>query len=114
MHGRARILLIVNFDPFVVIVYYYMYTHTANIDYVQREVMVSLSDSNPFEELLIPTIDDNEYEGLRDEIFFVQAQLNPNGQNSERVQIAADLVNVTVNIIDNDPKPGTTSIINYR
>ena len=69
--------------------------------------MVSLSDRNPFEELLITVIDDNEYEGSRDEVFFVQAQLNPNGQNSERVRIAADLANVTVNIVDNDVKPGT-------
>ena len=88
------------------------YMHTANTDYIQKEAMVSLSDRNPFEELIIPIIDDNEYEGSTDEVFFVQAQLNPNGQDSRRVRIAAGAANVRVNIIDNDVKPGT--IINYR
>ena len=83
------------------------YVYTANTDYVQREVVVALSDHNPFEELVIPIIDDNEYEGSTDEVFFVQAQLNPNGQDSQRVRIVTDLANVTVNIIDNDLKPGT-------
>ena len=81
--------------------------YPGNTDYVHTEVKVSLSDHNPFEELVIPIIDDNEYEGSRNEVFFVQAQLNPNGQDSERVRIAAGLANVTVNIVDNEMKPGT-------
>ena len=99
--AKKQILLVI---PFIVVVFY---IYTANSDYVQREVMVALSDHNPFEELVIPIIDDNEYEGSTDEVFFVQAQLNPNGQDSQRVRIAADLATVTVNIVDNDVKPGT-------
>ena len=102
-----RIILVILF----IVVAHYKYP--GNTDYVQTEVTVSLSDRNPFEELVIPIIDDNEYEGSRSEVFFVQAQLNPNGQDSERVRIAAGQANVTVNIIDNEVKPGIM-IINCK
>lgn len=80
--------------------------HAGGIDYVQMEANVSLSGLNPFEELLIPIMDDSEYEGPSDEEFFVQVQLAPNGQNSERVRISADLAEVSVNINDNERRPG--------
>ena len=84
---------------------------TANIDFDQREILVSLSDGDPFVELFIPIMDDSEYEGPIDEIFFIEARLNPNGQNSERVRIASNQAQVTVNIVDNDIKPGRDSYI---
>ena len=71
-------------------------------------MMVTLSGQNPFEELIIPIMDDTEYDGPDDEKFFVQVRLAPNGQNSERVRISADLAEVSVNIIDNDRRPGIT------
>ena len=70
------------------------------------EMMITLSGPNPFEELIIPIVDDMEYDGPDDEEFFVQVRLAPNGQNSERVRISADLAEVSVNIIDNDRRPG--------
>ena len=73
---------------------------------MQMETTVSLSGLNPFEELLIPIMEDSEYEGPSNEEFFVQVQLAPNGQNSERVRISADLTEVSVNIIDNERRPG--------
>ena len=69
-------------------------------------MMVTLSGQNPFEELIIPIMDDTEYDGPDDEEFLVQVRLAPNGQNSERVRISADLAEVSVNIIDNDRRPG--------
>ena len=71
------------------------------------ETTVFLSGQNPFEELLIPIIDDGEYEGPGDEEFFIQVRLDPNGQNSERVRISADLAEITVSIIDNEMRPST-------
>ena len=53
-------------------------------------------------------MDDTEYDGPDDEEFLVQVRLAPNGQNSERVRISADLAEVSVNIIDNDRRPGIT------
>ena len=82
------------------------YIFTAHIDFEPREMTVSLSDRNPFEELIIPIMDDNEYEGPNDELFFVQAHFDLNGQNSERVRIAPGLGEVMVNVMDNDVKPG--------
>ena len=70
------------------------------------EMMITLSGQNPFEELIIPIEDDAEYEGPVDEEFFVQVRVAPNGQNSERVRISADLADVSVNIIDNERRPG--------
>ena len=67
---------------------------------------ISLSDHNPSEELIIPIIDDNEYEGERDELFIVQTWLDSGGQDSERVRIAPEQAQVTVTIIDNEAKPG--------
>ena len=83
----------------------------ANLDYERLEQRVSLSDSNPFEELLIPITDDTVYEGPVDEVFFVQVRLDPNGQNSERVVIVPDLSEVSVNIIDSDLRPGIATSI---
>ena len=82
--------------------------HAGVVDYMQLETTVSLSGSNPFEELIIPIIDDSEYEGPNDEEFFVQVRLAPNGQNSERVRISANLAEVSVSIIDNERRPGTS------
>ena len=79
--------------------------YAANTDYEQREEIVTLSDLNPFEELIFPVMDDSEYEGRSDEIFFVQAQLDPNGQNSERVKLASDLARTQITIIDNEVRP---------
>jgi hypothetical protein len=76
------------------------------VDYVPMEATVSLSGQNPFEEVIIPVVDDGEYEGPDDEEFFVQVHLAPNGQNSERVRISADLAEVSINIIDNERRPG--------
>ena len=76
------------------------------IDYEPMEMMVTLSGQNHFEELIIPIMDDTEYDGPDNEEFFVQVRLAPNGQNSERVRISADLAEVSVNIIDNDRRPG--------
>ena len=67
---------------------------------------MSLSDSNPFAELLIPITDDTVYGGPVDEVFFVKVSLDPNGQNSERVVIVPDLSEVSLNIIDSDLRPG--------
>ena len=78
------------------------------VDYMQLETTVSLSGPNPFEELIIPIIDDSEYEGPNDEEFFIQVRLAPNGQNSERVSISANLAEVSVSIIDNERRPGTS------
>ena len=72
-----------------------------------------LSDASPFVELIIPIIDDSEYEGPVDEIFFVEARLSPDGQNSERVRIASSQERVTINIGDNDVKPGRVGIRPY-
>ena len=85
-----------------------MHFSTGVIDYEPMEMMVTLSGQNPFEELIIPIMDDTEYDGPDDEEFFVQVRLAPNGQNSERVRISADLAEVSVNIIDNDRRPGIT------
>ena len=68
---------------------------------------MSLSGQTPFEELVVPIMDDSVYEGPGSEQFFVQVYLSPNGQNSERVRLSADLAEVSVNIIDNDVKPGS-------
>ena len=78
----------------------------AGVDYEQIETIVTLSGQNPFEELLIPIIDDSDYEGPNDEEFFVQVHLDPNGQNSERVRISPDLAEISINIMDNEPRPG--------
>ena len=67
---------------------------------------MTLSDVNSFEELVIPIMDDREYEGPADETFFVQVHLSPNGQNSERVRIRADVAEVAIAIVDNEPRPG--------
>ena len=82
--------------------------HAGGVDYVQMETTASLSGQNHFEELIIPIVDDREYEGPNDEEFFVQVHLAPNGQNAERVSISADLAEVSVNIIDNERRPGTS------
>ena len=74
---------------------------------MHMETTISLSGQNPFEELIIPIIDDGEYEGPDVEEFFVQVHLAPNGQNSERLRISADLAEVSVNIVDNEQRPGT-------
>ena len=83
---------------------------TGVVDYIMKmESTVSLSGQNPFEELIIPIVDDTEYEGPDDEEFFVQVRLASNGQNSERVRISADLMEVSVSIIDNERRPGNKS-----
>ena len=87
--------------------------YAANSDYDQREVVVTLSDRNPFEELIFPITDDSEYEGPNNEAFVVQAKLDPNGQNSERIRIAPDLSVVSVNIIDNEIRPGIMQCHRY-
>ena len=84
---------------------YSFFSYVANTDYEQREEVVTLSDLNPFEELIFPVMDDSEYEGRSNEIFFVQAQLDPNGQNPERVKIASDLARTPITIIDNEVRP---------
>lgn len=84
-----------------------MCSFAAGLDYQQLEQRVALSDRSPFVELLIFIIDDKEFEGPDDEVFFIQVHLEPNGQDSERVVIVPDLVEVSVNIIDNDLRPGT-------
>lgn len=71
---------------------------------------MSLSNQNPFEELLVPIMDDSEYEGPNNEVFLVQVHLAPDGQNSERVRINADLAEVSINIIDNEIRPGTSHV----
>ena len=75
---------------------------------------MSLSDRNPFAELLILITDDTEYEGPVDEVFFVQVSLDPNGQNSQRVVIVPDLSEVSVNITDSDLRPGTPNSISIH
>jgi hypothetical protein len=79
---------------------------TGVIDYMPMETTVSLSGQNPFEELIILIVDDSEYEGPDDEEFSIQVRLAPNGQDSERVRISADLAEVSVSIIDNERRPG--------
>ena len=49
-------------------------------------------------------MDDNEYEGPADEVFFVGARLTPDGQDSERVRMVVE--QVTINITDNEIRPG--------
>ena len=49
-------------------------------------------------------MDDSEYEGTVDEFFFVGARLTPDGQNSERVRMVQE--QITINITDNEIKPG--------
>lgn len=78
---------------------------TGGLDYTQMETIVWLSGQTPFAEVLITITDDSEYEGPGNEEFFVQVRLAPNGQNSERVMISADLAEVTVSIIDNEMRP---------
>ena len=77
---------------------------------MRMEEIVLLSAQDPFVELIIPILDDSEYEGPGNEVFFVQVRLDPNGQNSERVRISPDLAEVVVNIIDNELRPGTNCI----
>ena len=85
--------------------------HAGGFDYEQMETRVSLSGQNPFEELLIPIINDGDYDGPDDEEFFVQVRLDPNGQNSERVRISPDLAEVSINIIDNELRPGNNLLM---
>ena len=83
-------------------------------DYEQMETRVSLSGQNPFEELLITIINDGDYDGPDDEEFFVQVRLDPNGQNSERVRISPDLAEVSINIMDNELRPGNNFLMSAR